>query len=88
VGFFLNDEDIDLALRVRKSGYRVVFLPQRGLRHFGGISRPFLDAESAAVHRSRRYFYRKHYGWWAVGLFEAARLLRRGRDRVSRWKQG
>jgi N-acetylglucosaminyl-diphospho-decaprenol L-rhamnosyltransferase len=88
VGFFLNDEDIDLALRVRKAGYRVVFLPERGLRHFGGVSRPFLDTESAAVHRSRRYFYRKHYGWWAVGLFETARLLRRGRDRVSRWKQG
>lgn len=83
-GFFLNDEDIDLAFRVRKAGYRVVYVPARGLRHFGGVSRPFLENEPAAVHRSRRYFYRKHYGSWAAVLFEAARRIRRGRDWVSR----
>lgn len=88
VGFFLNDEDIDLALRVREAGFKVVYLPERGLKHFGGVSRPFLDKESAAVHRSRRYFYRKHSGLWAVGLFECARMVRRGRDRLSRWKRG
>jgi GT2 family glycosyltransferase len=87
VRFFLNDEDIDLALRVREAGYRVVFLPGRGLRHYGGVSRPFLDKESAAIHRSRRYYYRKHHGWWAVGLFEVARLLRRGRNWASAWKR-
>jgi GT2 family glycosyltransferase len=86
--FFLNDEDIDLAFRVRDAGYRVVYVPVRGLRHFGGVSRPFLDNEPAAVHRSRRYFYRKHYGWWAVGVFEAARALRRGRDWASRQLRG
>ena len=87
-GFFLNDEDIDLAFRVRKAGYRVVYVPARGLRHFGGVSRPFLENEPAAVHRSRRYFYRKHYGGWAAALFEAARGIRRGRDWVSRRRVG
>jgi N-acetylglucosaminyl-diphospho-decaprenol L-rhamnosyltransferase len=87
-GFFLNDEDIDLALRVREAGYRVVYVPVRGLRHFGGVSRPFLENEPAAVHRSRRYLYRKHYGWWAAAVFEAARGIRRGRDWISRRRTG
>src|SRR5262249_44721617 len=37
--FFLNDEDVDFCRRARERGLRVVYVPVRGLVHYGGASR-------------------------------------------------
>lgn len=81
--FFLNDEDIDLCRRARDRGKRCVYVPVRGLVHFGGASRPFLADERRHTFESRRKYFEKYYpppGRW---LFRVAHGLRRVRDVVS-----
>jgi GT2 family glycosyltransferase len=82
--FFLNDEDIDLCRRARERRRRVVYLPVRGLVHFGGASRPFLADEKRHASRSREAYFRKYYPLPGVLLFRLARALRSLRDRVAR----
>jgi GT2 family glycosyltransferase len=81
--YFLNDEDIDLARRVRRSGRRVMYHPARGLIHFGGISKEQTRTRLKEHFNSRRYYYRKHVGRLGVLAFLAAWGLYRLRDRVS-----
>ena len=82
--FFLNDEDVDLCRRARDRGLRVVYLPVRGLVHYGGVSRPFLSDEKRHTYRSRRAYFEKYYPPPGVLLFRLARGLRSLRDRVAR----
>ena len=81
--FFLNDEDIDLCRRVRDRGLRCVYVPVRGLIHFGGASRPFLADEPRHTFRSRRAYFEKYYPLPGQWLFLVAHGLRRIRDAVS-----
>ena len=82
--FFLNDEDVDLCRRARDRGLRVVYVPVRGLVHYGGASRPFLDDEKRHTFKSREAYFRKYYPLPGVLLFRVARMLRSLRDRVAR----
>ncbi len=86
--FFLNDEDVDFCRRARDLGQRVVYVPVRGLVHYGGVSRPFLADEKRHTYRSREAYFRKYSSWPGVMLFRVARGLRRIRDRVSRRTAG
>jgi len=61
--FFYHCEEVDLCLRVRKAGYKVLFTPDAEIMHIGGQSvkraRTRFDLET---HRSfYKYFY-KHFG--------------------------
>lgn len=84
--FFLNDEDIDLCRRARDRGWRSVYIPVRGLVHYGGVSRSYLADEKGHTYRSREAYFRKYYPLAGVLLFRFARLLRSIRDTVSRWR--
>jgi N-acetylglucosaminyl-diphospho-decaprenol L-rhamnosyltransferase len=81
--FFLNDEDIDLCRRARDKGLRCVYVPVRGLVHYGGASRPFLTDEKRQAFQSRRAYFEKYYPPPGVWLFLLANGLRRIRDDVS-----
>jgi GT2 family glycosyltransferase len=67
--FFMYSEDVDLCLRIRALGAEVLFTPDVEVVHLKGRSaarnRERVLFES---HRSRLYFYRKHYGGLRVGL--------------------
>jgi len=81
--FFINDEDVDLCRRVRAHGLRSVYVPVRGLVHYGGASRPFLADEKRHTYRSRKTYFKKYYPLPGVLLFRLARTLRRIRDHVA-----
>lgn len=85
--FFLNDEDVDFCRRAREHGLRVVYVPVRGLVHYGGASRPFLADEKRHTYRSRETYFRKYYPLPGVLLFRLARTLRSIRDGVARWRR-
>jgi GT2 family glycosyltransferase len=61
-GFFLHCEDLDLCMRFRKRGWRIVFVPgARAVHHRGlcGRSRPlFVEWHK---HKGMIRFYRKHF---------------------------
>jgi GT2 family glycosyltransferase len=72
--FFLYFEDVDLGMRLRRAGWRVVFLPAVAITHAGGGS---VGAHTSAWYdRSLTRLYAKHYGglaaagvWWLLWLY-------------------
>lgn len=75
--FFLYEEDVDLCVRARAAGWRVVFTPAATVRHRLGRSMARLEGRAQLeYHRSHLLYYRKHNGLLATGflrLFLAAR---------------
>lgn len=59
--FFLYFEDIDLCFRIRKKGWKLIYLPQARVFHRGGASTSLLEVSSRYEYRkSQLYFYHKH----------------------------
>jgi N-acetylglucosaminyl-diphospho-decaprenol L-rhamnosyltransferase len=59
--FFLYEEDVDLCVRVRQAGWRILFTPAAEVVHHLGASMP-QGAAGLAYHRSHLRFYAKHLG--------------------------
>jgi hypothetical protein len=70
-GFFLHCEDLDLCMRFRGRGWRVLFEPRGRAVHYRGMcgrSRPL--AVEWHKHRGMVRFYRKHFrASYPLGLF-------------------
>jgi GT2 family glycosyltransferase len=61
--FFLYEEDVDLCLRLRRAGWRIVFTPAAEVAHRLGRSMERAPERShLEYHRSHLRFYRKHNG--------------------------
>jgi GT2 family glycosyltransferase/chaperonin cofactor prefoldin len=62
-GFFLYFEDVDLCMRARRAGYRVVYVPDATLVHVeSAMTNKGSDAYLQHMHTSRWRFLLKHYG--------------------------
>jgi N-acetylglucosaminyl-diphospho-decaprenol L-rhamnosyltransferase len=76
-GFFLYFEDLDLCLRLRDGGRRVLYDPTLTVVHHRGASaRTAPDLAARAYRDSQARFWKKHRGGlvgFAVGLYAAAR---------------
>jgi GT2 family glycosyltransferase len=59
--FFLYEEDVDLCVRVRAAGWRIVFTPAGEVVHHLGSSMP-ASGGRLEYHRSHLRFYGKHHG--------------------------
>lgn len=61
--FFMYGEDVDFCFRAKEKGWRVKYLPQFSITHFGGASSvrefPFIQE-----YKSMKIFYKKHYPGW------------------------
>jgi len=68
--FFMYYEDVDLCLRIRKAGFRIVYLPDSIITHIGGRSSDQVSARRRIMlYRSLFVYFRKHRGKFATGLF-------------------
>ena len=67
--FFLYFEEVDLCLRLRQTGWRVVFVADTTVTHLGGESSK-TDPRNSLGHRYRSLFafYRKHYPAWQLPI--------------------
>jgi GT2 family glycosyltransferase len=78
--FFLYKEDIELSLRLRKNGWKLLYEPKVRAFHcrgWGGRRREVPLALRLAAARSEVLLYRKHpspYMLWAVGKYLLVRL--------------
>lgn len=65
-GYFIYGDEADLQYRLNKAGWKVVFLPNSSIIHFGGRS---MDRwrRRKMVYRGKLMFYKKNYGF--VGTF-------------------
>jgi GT2 family glycosyltransferase len=83
--FFLYEEDVDLCLRLRQAGWRLLYTPAAEVVHHGGRSMERLPERARREYdRSHLHYYRKHNGplptaalraWLAASA--ASRWLRR-----------
>lgn len=99
-GFYMYAEEVDWCLRMRRAGWRVVYLPQTRIIHLGGGSSKGNKGNTrreAMLYRSRVRFFRIHYGPVQAALlkgliygFTAIKIvchrLRRGRAVIS-WRE-
>ena len=78
-GFFLYQEDVDLCLRVRAAGWRIVYTPRAEVVHQLGASMARAAARAALeYHRSRLRLYAKHAGPATRVLLRGSLLARAG----------
>lgn len=64
-GFFLYEEDADLCLRLRRAGFRLLFLPSAVVVHgLGHSAAQDAAAANVAYHASHLRYYAKHNGAW------------------------
>lgn len=70
-GFFLHCEDLDLCIRFRQAGWRILFVPDAtAVHHRGMCSRARPLAVEWHKHRGMIRFYRKHFRRaYPAGLF-------------------
>ncbi len=62
-GFFIYSEETDWQLRMHKDGWKVAFIPDVTIVHYGGQSSVAIkDRQFCEFHRSQLRFMRKHYG--------------------------
>ena len=78
--FFLYYEEVDLCRRIKRMGYRIMYLPQVTVIHLGGESSKTLNLEISSAGtqvtlwqmRSALLFFHKHHGklstwlWWQL----------------------
>jgi GT2 family glycosyltransferase len=69
---FLYFEDIDLCARLRKLGFKIVFLPEAISFHWGGAAAAGLGLRSRLEYRrSQLYYYRRHGSKLSLSLLRA-----------------
>ena len=68
-GYFMFSEEVDLCRRVRNAGWRVVYLPDAQITHFGGQStNQAIASRHISFNTSKARYFRKHEGPLAGGL--------------------
>jgi len=68
--FFMYYEEVDLCYRIKKAGWRIVFVPEAVITHLGGQSTGRIPARKRIMMlTSMLIFFRKHRGRFATGIF-------------------
>jgi GT2 family glycosyltransferase len=68
--FFMYYEEVDLCFRIKRAGYRVVFVPEAAIVHLGGRSAAQVPVRKRiAAMTSLLKFFKKHCGGFSTGLF-------------------
>ena len=64
--FYLWFEDVDYCFRAKKAGFKVWYVAEAAIIHYGGQSfAQKLTAEKQKIfNRSMRYYFKKHHGFW------------------------
>jgi len=60
--FFMYLEEVDLCLRIKQAGWKVVFLPEADITHLGGQSSKQAPSKRIMLFKSMFAYFRKHRG--------------------------
>jgi GT2 family glycosyltransferase len=69
-GFFMYSEEVDLCYRLKKAGWRIIYVPEAKVIHYEGRSSgQVVAARFIHFNRSKIYYYEKYFGQrWATWL--------------------
>jgi GT2 family glycosyltransferase len=74
--FFMYLEDVDLSIRAKTMGMKVVYCPHSVIKHIGGASS---DNKYRIKHQawfdSRKYYYKKHFGFLTNVIIQPLYIL-------------
>jgi GT2 family glycosyltransferase len=68
--YFIYGDEADLQYRLNKAGWKVVFLPNSSIIHFGGRSMDRWKRRKM-VYRGKMMFYKKNYGFLSTLLLRS-----------------
>jgi hypothetical protein len=65
--YFMYSEEVDLCYRLRRPGWRIYWVPQAVVVHYGGQStRQVPAAMFLQLYQGKVRYFRKHHGWVAA----------------------
>lgn len=74
--YFVYSEEVDLCLQVQRAGWRLAWVPQAEVVHYGGQStQQIAEAMFLSLYQGKILFFRKHYGWAAVQVYKMILFL-------------
>ncbi len=75
---FMFFDEVDLCFRIKKAGWKIRYIPDAEVVHYGGSSVKKWGAFNLSRHwtRSRNLFFRKHYGAMQLAALYLADALR------------
>ena len=73
--FFLYFEDMDICLRARQKGYKILYNPVLKVKHWGGSSFENRDRQKKEFYKSQDYYFRKHRGRFQEWLLKFLRWI-------------
>ncbi|MCI0519394.1 MAG: glycosyltransferase family 2 protein [Chloroflexi bacterium] len=69
--YFMYSEEVDLCRRVQKQGWKLFWVPQAQVVHYGGQStRQAAVAMFLRLYQGKVIYFRKHHGWLKTGLYK------------------
>jgi len=67
--FFMYSEELDWCRRAKERGWKVIYLPEAKVVHYGGkSSEQVVPFRHIQFQRSKIIYFRKHYGLWPAAL--------------------
>jgi GT2 family glycosyltransferase len=74
--YFIYSEEVDLCYRLRRAGWRLYWLPQAVVIHYGGQStRQMAAAMFLRLYQGKVLYFRKHHGRLAAQLYKLILLI-------------
>jgi len=74
-GFFMYSEEMDWCRRIRQAGWKVVYLPEAQVIHYGGKSSDQVAAQRHIYFQTSKVrYFRKHHGALTAGVLRVALL--------------
>ena len=69
--YFMYSEEVDLCYRIQRAGWRIYWVPQAEVVHFGGQSTQQVPTEMFLnLYHSKIKYFRKNYGWSAALIYK------------------
>jgi GT2 family glycosyltransferase len=72
---FMYFEDIDLCMRAREQGFKVLFYPRFQVLHLGGQSYGSKRQQKKHYYDSQEYYFKKHRPVWETFLIKGLRKI-------------
>ena len=74
--YFIYSEEIDLCVRIQRAGWRLFWVPEAEVVHFGGQSTQQAPTEMFLnLYHGKIKFFRKHYGWSSVQIYKLILMI-------------
>jgi len=69
--YFMYSEEVDFCYRIQRAGWKLQWVPQVQIIHYGGQSTQQVAAEMfLQLYQGKLRYFRKHYGWWAAQTYK------------------